>query len=337
MAERVTPHAGPPLGAHVKAAGLIARARAQGPVPAAIVYPCSAAALEGAQEARAAGLIEPLLVGPKSAIERLAEQHGYAADAFEILDAAKPLDCAYAAAALVHEGRARVLIKGSLHTDELMKAVASRKAGLLTQRRVSHVFVMDVPHHDRLLFIADAAVNVAPRLRVKRDITQNAIDLAHAAGIDVPRVAVLSAAETVSEAVPSSVEAAALRDMAARGEITGAIVDGPLAFDNAISAEAARIKGIETPVAGRVDILIVPTIEAGNILYKSLVYLSGAIAGGIVMGTRAPIVLTSRADSAASRVMSAALASLLVHSGHDSADAASAASAASPRNEDRGE
>jgi phosphotransacetylase len=206
-----------------------------------------------------------------------------------------------------------VLVKGSLHSDELMRGLASRKAGLLTSRRVSHVFVMDVPHHERLLFIADAAVNVAPRLKVKRDITQSAIDLARAAGIETPKVAALSASETVSEGVPSSVEAAALKDMAARGEIAGGIVDGPLAFDLAVSAEAARIKGIESPVAGAVDILVVPTIEAGNVLYKSLVYLSGAIAGGIVMGLRAPVVLTSRADSAASRVFSAALASLLAH------------------------
>ena len=299
--------------AHRKADALVSRARALGPVPAAVIYPCSAAALEGAREARAAGLIEPLLGGPRAEIARIAAEHGYARDEFDIVEGGDPLESAQRAAELVNQGRARILIKGSLHSDELMKAVASRKAGLLTSRRVSHVFVMDVPHHERLIFIADAAVNVAPRLRVKRDITQNAIDLARAAGIDIPKVAVLSALETVNEAVPSSVDAAALKDMAARGEITGAIVDGPLAFDNAISAEAARVKGIDTPIAGVVDVLIAPTIEAGNILYKSLVYLSGAIAGGIVMGTRAPVVLTSRADSAASRVFSAALASLLVH------------------------
>ena len=298
--------------AHHKSAALVERARALGRVPAAVIYPCSAGALEGAREARAAELIEPLLVGPRADIERIAREHGYDRDAFEIVDAADPLAATHCAAALVHEGRARVLVKGSLHSDDLMRGLASRKAGLLTPRRVSHVFVMDVPHHERLLFIADAAVNVAPRLRVKRDITQSAIDLARAAGIETPKVAVLSASETVSEGVPSSVDAAALKEMAATGEITGAIVDGPLAFDLAISAEAARIKGIATPVAGGVDIVIVPTIEAGNVLYKSLVYLSSAIAGGIVMGLRAPVVLTSRADSAASRVFSAALASLLV-------------------------
>jgi phosphotransacetylase len=298
---------------HHKAAAIVERARAHGRVPAAVIYPCSAGALEGAREARAAGLMEPVLVGPRTDIERIAREHGYDRDTFEIVDAADPLDATHRAAALVHEGRARVLVKGSLHSDELMRGLASRKAGLLTSRRVSHVFVMDVPHHERLLFIADAAVNVAPRLKVKRDITQSAIDLARAAGIETPKVAALSASETVSEGVPSSVEAAALKDMAARGEIAGGIVDGPLAFDLAVSAEAARIKGIESPVAGAVDIVVVPTIEAGNVLYKSLVYLSGAIAGGIVMGLRAPVVLTSRADSAASRVFSAALASLLAH------------------------
>jgi phosphate acetyltransferase len=297
---------------HHKSAALVERARALGPVRAAVIYPCSAGALEGALEARTAGLIEPVLVGPRVEIERLAREQGCDRDVLEIVEAADPLAATHRAASLVHEGRARVLVKGSLHSDDLMRGLASRKAGLLTPRRVSHVFVMDVPHHERLLFIADAAVNVAPRLRVKRDITQSAIDLARAAGIEMPKVAVLSASETVSEGVPSSVDAAALKDMAARGEITGAIVDGPLAFDLAISAEAARIKGIATPVAGGVDIVIVPTIEAGNVLYKSLVYLSGAIAGGIVMGLRAPVVLTSRADSAASRVFSAALASLLV-------------------------
>src|SRR4051812_33470914 len=172
-----------------------------------------------------------MLVGPRREIERLAHENGLSAEGFEIIDAGDPLDSAYRAASLVHEGRARILVKGSLHTEELMKAVASRKAALLTPRRVSHVFVMDVPHHERLLFIADAAVNVAPRLRVKRDITQSAIDLARAAGIETPKVAVLSATEVVNEAVPSTLDAAALKDMAARGEITGAIVDGPLAFD----------------------------------------------------------------------------------------------------------
>jgi phosphotransacetylase len=230
-----------------------------------------------------------------------------------ILEAPSGLESVQCAAALVHAGEVRFLMKGSLHSDELIKGIASRKAGLLTPRRISHVFVMDVPTHDRLLLIADAAINVAPNLRVKRDIVQNAIDLAHALGIAEPRVAVLSAIEDVNPAVPSTVDAAALRDMAQRGEIVGGIVDGPLAFDNAISATAARVKGIASPVSGAVDIVIVPGIEAGNILYKSLVYLNDALAAGVVMGARVPVVLTSRADSMGSRVASAAVACLLAH------------------------
>jgi phosphate acetyltransferase/phosphate butyryltransferase len=299
--------------AHHKSLRLLERARSRGAIQTAVIYPCSAAALEGTSEAQAAGLIEPILVGPRANIASVAAERGIDLAATCIVDVAGPLEAAYRAAALVHEGRAQILMKGSLHTDELMKAIASRKAGLLTPRRVSHVFVMDVPAHERLLFIADAAVNVAPKLRVKRDITQSAIDLAHAAGIATPNVAVLSAIETVTASMPSTLDAAALREMAGRGEITGGNVDGPFALDIALSADAARIKGIDSTVAGAADILIVPGIEAGNILYKSLVYLSGAIAGGIVMGMRAPIILTSRADSAASRVASAALACLLVH------------------------
>ena len=255
----------------------------------------------------------PVLVGPRIHIERIARESRLNLSSVPIEDVAQPVQATYRSAEMVQEGRVQVLMKGSLHTDELMKAAASRKAGLLTPRRVSHVFVMDVPTHARLLFVADAAINVAPKLRVKRDITQNAIDCAHATGIEIPKVAVLSAIETVNETIPSTVDAAALRDMAQRGEIVGGIVDGPLAFDNAISAEAARLKGLATPVAGVVDILIVPSIEAGNILYKALVYLNDAVAAGVVMGLRAPIVLTSRADTAASRVAAAAVACLLVH------------------------
>jgi phosphate acetyltransferase len=300
-------------GAHLKSSKLVESARGKGRIAAAVIYPCSAAAVLGAMEARAAGLFEPLLVGPRAAIERIAAENGISLDGSSIIDVSDPLEATYRAAELVRDGAAEILMKGSLHTDELMKGIASRKAGLLTPRRVSHVFVMDVPSHDRLLFIADAAVNVAPKLRVKRDITQSAIDLAHAAGVSVPHVAVLSAIETVNESMPSTLDASSLVEMARAGEITGAVVDGPYALDIAVSADAARIKGIASQVAGAADILIVPGIEAGNILYKALVYLSGAIAGGIVMGTRAPVVLTSRADSAASRVFSAALACLLVH------------------------
>jgi phosphate acetyltransferase len=300
---------------HHKSASLVERARAHGAIATAIVYPCSVEALNGALEAAAAGLIQPLLVGPRSEIHRIARHAALDLSCASIEDVDDPVQAAYRAAALVHEARAALLIKGSLHTDELMKAVASRRTRLLTARRVSHVFVMDVPAHERLLFIADAAVNVAPKLRVKRDITQNAIDCAQATGIAEPKVAVLSAVESVNETIPSTVDAAALCEMAQNGEIVGGIVDGPLAFDNAISAHAARIKGRESPVTGHVDILIVPSIEAGNILYKALVYLSDAVAAGVVMGLRAPVVLTSRADSAASRVAATAMACLLVHTG----------------------
>lgn len=300
-------------GSYARSAALVERARSKGRVPAAMIYPCSAGALAGALEASAAGLIEPVLVGPRARIQEVAHASGLSLGDMRIVDADSPLDSAQRACALVQEGEARLLLKGSLHSDELIKGVAARKSGLLTTRRLSHVFVMDIPSHDRLLLIADAAINVAPNLRVKRDIAQNAIDLAHALGISQPHVAVLSAIEDVTEAMPSSVDAAALRDMARRGEIVGGVVDGPLAFDNAISATAARIKNIASPVCGVVDIMIVPGIEAGNILYKSLVYLGNAVAGGVVLGLRVPVVLTSRADSMESRVTSAAIACLLAH------------------------
>jgi phosphotransacetylase len=298
---------------HPRSQQLIARARAMGAVSTAVVYPCSQDALSGALQARAAGLITPILLGPAAEIAKVAAGGGLGLDACRIEDIADPVACAQRAAALVREGQAEALMKGSLHTDELMTVIVSRAAGLRTARRISHVFVMDVPAHDRLLLVTDAAVNIAPELRVKADIVRNAIDLAHAIGIDRPAVALLSAVETVNPGIPSSVDAAALREMAQRGEITGAIVDGPLAFDNAISAEAARIKGIDSPVSGAVDILVVPALEAGNILYKSLVYLGGALAAGVVMGARVPVILTSRADSPASRTASAAVACLLAH------------------------
>ncbi len=317
-ARRMTECAPPAVGSaaatrYPRTAALVARASAKGPIPAAVIYPCSAGALAGALEASAAGLIAPVLVGPRDQIDHLAQVHRLDLSAMRLVDASSPLESAHRAAALVKEGEVRLLLKGSLHSDELIKGIAARKAGLLTARRLSHVFVMDIPSHDRLLPIADAAINVAPNLRVKRDITQNAIDLAHTLGISEPKVAALSAIEEVTPAVPSSVDAAALRDMAKRGEIVGGIVDGPLAFDNAISAAAARIKGIVSTVCGEVDVVIVPGIDAGNILYKSLVYLGNAVAGGIVLGLRVPVVLTSRADSMESRVASAAIACLLAH------------------------
>lgn len=301
---------------HPRSQQLIARARAMGAVPTAVVYPCSQDALAGALQAHAAGLITPILLGPAAEIAKVAAAGRLNLDACLIEDIADPVACAQRAAALVREEQAKALMKGSLHTDELMAVLVSRAAGLRTARRISHVFVMDVPAHDRLLLVTDAAVNIAPELRVKADIVRNAIDLAHAIGIDRPAVALLSAVETVNPGIPSSVDAAALREMAQRGEITGAILDGPLAFDNAISAEAARIKGIVSPVSGAVDILVVPALEAGNILYKSLVYLGGALAAGVVMGACVPVILTSRADSPASRTASAAVACLLAHAAH---------------------
>lgn len=298
---------------HIRSELLIARARALGPVPTAVVYPCSRDALAGAMQAHTAGLITPILIGPQALISGIAAAENIDLGSCEIEDVAEPAAAARRAAAMVHEGCAEALMKGSLHTDELMSVIVSYAAKLRTARRISHVFVMDIPGHDRLLLITDAAVNIAPDLKVKADIVRNAIDVAHAIGIAEPRIALLSAVETVNPAIFSTVDAAALRDMAQRGEITGGIVDGPLAFDNAISAEAARIKGISSPVSGAVDILVVPALDAGNILYKSLVYLGAALAAGVVLGTRVPVILTSRADSPASRIVSVAVASLIVH------------------------
>ncbi len=290
---------------------LIERACAPGPARTAVVYPCSEPALAGALEAAAAGLILPLLVGPREQIIRVAGVSQLDISGCMIEHAADAHASARRAAEMAREGDALMLMKGSLHTDELMGVIVARDAGLRTERRVSHVFVMDVPTHDRLLLISDAAVNIAPGLEAKRHITQNAIEVAHALGIKLPNVAVLSAVETVNPAIPSSEHAAALREMARDGHITGAIVDGPLAFDNMFSAEAARIKGISSPVSGVTDILIMPGLEAGNILYKSLVYVSAAVAAGVVMGARVPVILTSRADSAHSRIASAAVACLV--------------------------
>lgn len=292
---------------------LINRASALGPVPTAVVYPCSRDALAGAMQSYAAGLITPVLIGPRSLIRDIAAAENIDLGTCRIEDVEKSAVAAQHAAAMVREGRAEAMMKGSQHTDELMSAIISRAAGLRTARRISHVFVMIIPSHERLLLITDAAINIAPDLAVKADIVRNAIDVAHAIDIPEPRIALLSAVETVNPAIPSTVDAAALREMALRGEIPGGIVDGPLAFDNAISAEAARIKNISSPVSGAVDILVVPALEAGNILYKSLVYLSSALAAGVVLGTRVPVILTSRADSPASRIVSAAVASLIAH------------------------
>lgn len=295
---------------------LVARARARGPAPTAVVYPCSGPALSGTLEAATAGLIDPVLVGPHHRIAEIAEQERLDLHGCTIHDVQGEHASAHHAASLVRDGKAMLVMKGSLHTDELMGVMVSRSAGLRTGSRVSHVFVMDVVSHDRLLLITDAAVNIAPDLEAKRHITQNAIGVAHALGIGRPHIAVLSAVETVNPAIPSSLHAAALRDMARSGQIVGGVVDGPLAFDNMISAAAAQIKGIESPVSGVADILVMPGLEAGNILYKSLVYISKAVAAGVVVGAKAPIILTSRADSAHSRIASAAVACLVARSGN---------------------
>jgi phosphate acetyltransferase len=280
-------------------------------IPTAIAHPCSDTALEGAIDAASASIIAPILVGPRARIVGVAERAGLDITPFEIVDAAHSHDAAEKAVALVRGGRAEMLMKGSLHTDELLGAVLDREVGLRTERRLSHCFLMDVPGHPNLLIITDGAINIAPDLADKVDIVQNAIDLAHAIGIEAPKTAILSAMETVNPSVPSTIDAAALCKMAERGQITGGLLDGPLALDNAISPEAAAIKGISGPVAGHADILVVPDLEAGNMLAKSLTFLMGADSAGLVLGARAPIVLTSRADSAESRLASCAVAAMI--------------------------
>jgi phosphate acetyltransferase len=296
---------------HEKYERLIARCKALPPTPTAVAHPCDDSSLRGALDAAKAGLIAPILVGPRARIEALAAQHGLDVSGVEIVDAPHSHAAADAAVALVREGRVEALMKGSLHTDELMGAVVRRDTGLRTARRISHCFIMDVPSHAEALIITDAAVNIAPSLRDKVDIVQNAIDLAHDLGMPEPRVAILSAMETVNPDVPSTIEAAALCKMADRGQITGAILDGPLALDNAISLEAAQIKKIASRVAGRANILVVPDLEAGNMLAKSLSFLAGADAAGIVLGARVPVILTSRADSLTTRLASCAVATLV--------------------------
>jgi len=300
----------PPDTRYGRCLAFLQQASAAGAMAAGVVYPCSRDALAGALEARDAGLIDPVLVGPESVMRGLAEQSGLDLAGCRLVDVLEPTAAAQRAAQLVAAHEIELLMKGSLHTDELMSVVVSRAAGLRTSRRLSHVFVMDLPSHDRPLLVTDAAINIAPSLLIKADIVRNAIDIAHAIGIAMPKIALLSAVETVNPAIPSTQDAAALTEMAARGDIEGGVLHGPLAFDNAISLDAARIKGIESPVAGDVDVLVVPGLESGNILYKALVYLAGALAAGVVAGATVPIILTSRADSPASRTASAAVACL---------------------------
>jgi phosphate acetyltransferase len=284
------------------------------PLVAAVAHPCDETSLRGALEAAAAGLINPILVGPKDRIRAVSEALAIDLHGMDIVDVPHSEAAAEKAVELVRTGRAELLMKGSLHSDELLAAVTKRETGLRTGRRISHVFVMDVPTHPSTLFITDAAVNIAPDLVAKRDIVQNAIDLYAGLGLGVPKVAILSAVETINPGIPSTIDAAALCKMADRGQITGGELDGPLAFDNAISPEAARIKGIKSPVAGQAQILVVPDLEAGNMLAKNLTFLSNADAAGIVLGARVPIVLTSRADNVRTRMASCAVAVLLAHS-----------------------
>jgi phosphate acetyltransferase len=289
---------------------LIAAAKRVPSAKAVVVHPCDETSLRGAVEAAQLGLIELLLVGPEAKIRNVARDAKIDVGKFELVDAAHSHGAAAKAVELIRAGRGELLMKGSLHTDELMREVTASGTGLRTERRISHVFVMDVPTYAETLFLTDAAVNIFPDLDAKRDIVQNAVDLFRAIGLGTPRVAILSAVETVTSKIPATIEAAALCKMADRGQITGAVLDGPLAFDNAIDPQAARIKGIESAVAGKAQILVVPDLEAGNMLAKNLIYLAKADSAGLVLGARVPIVLTSRADSVRSRMASCAVAVL---------------------------
>jgi phosphate acetyltransferase len=293
-------------------ARLFERCSAGAPVVTAVVHPCDRDSLLGPLEARGRGLIEPVLVGPEARIRSLAETVGADLRGLRIVPVEHSHAAADRAVAMARAGEVQALMKGSLHTDELMGAVVSRERGLRTARRISHVFVMDVPSYPRLLLVTDAAVNIAPDALTKADIVQSAIELARVLGVDRPRVAVLAAVETVNPAMPATVDAAMLCKMADRGQIVGGLLDGPLGFDNAVSEEAARIKGIASPVAGRADILLVPDLEAGNMVAKQLQYLAGADSAGIVLGAKVPIILTSRADTVRTRLASAAVMKLLV-------------------------
>jgi phosphate acetyltransferase len=291
----------------------IERCRLLGPVRVAVVAPTTEVALVGATSAAEAGLVDPILVGPERTLKLVAERAGVDIGRFQLVDATDDADAAAKSVALCRTGQANALMKGSLHTDVLMHAVLEHGAGLRTGRRLSHVFVLDAPGYPRPLFITDAAITIYPTLEDKVDIVINAIDLAHALGIDVPNVAILSAVETVNPKITSTLDAAALCKMADRKQIVGAVLDGPLAFDTAVSAEAATIKGLVSRVAGVADVLVVPDLESGNMLAKQLEYLGGAEMAGIVIGARVPIILTSRADAARARLGSCAVAGIYAH------------------------
>ena len=280
------------------------------PLATAVVHPCDAVSLGGALRAARAGLIVPLLVGPRVRIERAAQEAGMSIEGLRLIDTPHSHAAAARGVELVRAGEAEAILKGSLHTDELMAEVVRPDTGLRTERRISHVFALDVPHYPKPLFVTDAAINIAPDLDTKRDIVQNAIDLCHALGIARPKVAILSAVETVNSKIASTIDAAALCKMADRGQIRGGLLDGPLGFDNAVSVEAARTKDIESAVAGDADVLVAPDLESGNMIAKQLVYLADALIAGLVLGARVPIMLTSRADDELSRLASCALAVL---------------------------
>jgi phosphate acetyltransferase len=292
---------------------LLERCRALDPIPTAVAHPCEETALAGAIEAAGKGLIRPILVGPSAKIREIARAADIDLGTTRIVDAPHSHAAAAAAVQLVRQGEARLLMKGSLHSDEILGAVLARDIGLRTARRLSHVFIMDVPTYHKVLVVTDAAINITPTLEDKIDICQNAIDLAVALGVKQPKVAILAAVETVSSKMPSTIDAAALCKMADRGQIRGGMLDGPLAFDNAISANAARMKGITSEVAGNPDILLVPDLEAGNMLAKQLTFLANADSAGLVLGARVPIILTSRADSVRSRIASCAVAVMAAH------------------------
>jgi len=292
---------------------VLERCKGLAPVATAVAYPCEESALAGAVEAGRAKLIVPLLVGPASQIAEIAAAANIDISDLQIIDAPNSVAAARKAVELIREGKAEILMKGSLHTDELMAAVVSREGGLRTGRRISHAFVMDVPTYHKVLIVTDGAINIAPTLEDKVDICQNAIDLARSLGLETPKVAIVTAVETVNSKMPATLDAAALCKMAERGQIKGAILDGPLAFDNAISKQAAKTKGIKSEVAGDPDILLAPDLEAGNILAKQLSFLANADSAGLVLGARVPVILTSRADSVRSRIASCAVAMLVAH------------------------
>jgi len=301
---------------------LLETCRGLDPIPTAVAHPCEETALAGAIEASAKKLITPILVGPSGKIRDVARASGIDLRTIQIVDVPHSHAAAARAVELVRQGEARLLMKGSLHTDELLSAVLAKDIGLRTDRRLSHAFIMDVPTYHKVLITTDAAINIAPTLEDKAHICQNAIDLAVAFGVKRPKVAILAAVETINSKMPSTIDAAALCKMADRGQITGGVLDGPLAFDNAISAEAARVKGITSEVAGDPDILLVPDLEAGNMLAKQLAFLANADSAGLVLGARVPIILTSRADSVRSRIASCAVAMMAAHARTSSLQAA---------------